>query len=124
MKHVLVPAPVVIQHRKSAPSGTSSEPMTMHDFVMDTICTSTAIGKGIDGVKRVRKLDRGFADKAPGDIVAIEDADYKAVMEVISQIQWSRPDIGAQLLPMLEAWEDAEKHDEEWRRKQNVKAVD
>jgi hypothetical protein len=113
MKYVVVAAPITVRPRQS-----TGQPgvVTMHEFIMDSICSAPAIGKGIDGAKRVRKLDKAFSS---GDaIVGIEDADYKVVMAVANDIPWARPDLGMQLLPFMEALEEAEKHDEEWRRQQ------
>lgn len=131
MKNVVIPEPIVFTVKGGARAtalidGSLKEipTVTMYDFVMDSICSSANIGNGIEGAKRVRKLDRAFEDAKPGDVVGVEDADYKVVMEVISKIQWARPALAAQLLPLLEAWEVAEKQDEEWRKKQNLKVVE
>jgi hypothetical protein len=90
--------------------------MTMHDFVVDQICRVPAIGKGLDGARRVRKLDIAFAGAAPGELVGVEDADWVAVTGVLQGFDWSNPLLGAQLLPLMEAFEDARTHDEAWRK--------
>lgn len=129
MKNVVVPPSVTFVNKDGTPAtvtgqdGKPQNTVSMYDFVMDSVCASPEIGKGIEGVKRVRKLQRAFEDTKPGDIVGIEDADYTVAMKVIENIQWARPIIAMQLLPMMEAWENAAKQDEDWKKNNNLKSV-
>lgn len=122
MKYVVVPDPITFKGKDgqsvevNTPEGGMKSTFAMYDFIMDNVCSSQDIGKGMEGMKRVRKLQRIFEDSVPGDLVGIEDADYTVVMKVVEGIQWVRPLLGVQLLPLMEALEDAAKHDEEWKK--------
>lgn len=148
MKFVVVPEPVAVADKRTGkpilralPGSDPAEladshkraaclvPMvvTMRDFIYDYVLTSSEIGKGGEGARRVRKLEVAFADSKPGTIVGVEDDDYKIVCRILDNLEWL-PQFAphsAQLLPFFEAWDDAKKQDEAWARKheEGLKAV-
>lgn len=130
MKYVLVPPPVhIMNHRFKQPlmqtvEGKNPQPMiiSMFTFVVDYICGSEAVGKGVEAARVINKLQSAFLDVEPGELVGVEDADYKVAMACIGSINWTaqfQPFCG-QLLPLIEAWEDAAKQDETWKKNQTA----
>jgi hypothetical protein len=117
MKFVLVMDPIQLRNSKTkepmllrGQNGELSElpPITHHDFNMDYVCSQAGFGKGgVEGVRRVNKINALFIDAKPGEYVAVEDADYAAVLKTVNEIEWTQPLIGAQLVPFMDAWEKA-----------------
>lgn len=62
------------------------------------------IGIGYDGNRRISKLDRAFGEAQPGDVVAVEDADWKIVKKIIEERAWTPPSFGACFISFEEAW--------------------
>jgi len=122
MKYVIVSDPVKLVH-----PATKQPLETLADstwFLNNHVLHSPLIGKGIEGLRRVQKLEAKFASVVPGDVVGIEDADYKIIVDILDATVWDIPRLGVQALPYFEAWEAADKQDDEWKRKQNIKAVE
>lgn len=65
------------------------------------------IGRGYEGNKRARKLDEAFKDALPGDVVAIEDEDFKTVKKIIEERIWPNSSFGMQFSLIEEAWMEA-----------------
>ena len=127
MKYFVVPEPVTLLntitkkpmvHGKDHPEEGQPVQITAHRFLLDNVLSSKDIGKGVEGIRRVRKLDMAFEDVKPGDLVGVEDADYTTVMKIMSEMEFGSPLHAAQLLPFFEAWETTAKQDEKWKRDQ------
>lgn len=116
MKYVKVPVPVQLVNpqtkrpiKQAKEDGTTSDmdPMTAHAFLVNYVLGQQTIGKGVDGIRRVVKLDRAFDGCKPGDVVGVEDADYAVVLEILKTMELGSPVVMAQLLPFFESWETA-----------------
>jgi hypothetical protein len=98
------------------------EPVSLHRYLMIFIINETEteesrgnqpgrqipkIGIGYEGDKRIAKLDRLFEKTEPGQVVAVEDADWQAVKHIIEKKLWVPKQIGGQLFPISEAWMEA-----------------
>jgi len=132
MKYFVVPEPVKLvntltkqpmMYSGDHPSAGSPVEITAHRFLLDNILSSKEIGKGVEGVRRVRKMDMVFEDAKVGDLVCVEDADYAVVMKIIGEMEFASPLHAAQLLPFFDAWEETAKHDEKWKREQTLKSI-
>jgi hypothetical protein len=132
MKYFVVPEPISmlntvtkkpLTYGKDHPQEGENVIISAHRFILDNICANKDIGKGVEAIRRVRKLDMALEDTKAGDIVGIEDADYTVIMKIMSEMEFQSPVHAAQLLPFFEAWENTAKQDEEWKKKQNLKAV-
>lgn len=74
-----------------------------------------------DGLRRVTKLLRAFESCKEGDVIGVEDADYKAARAAVDALDWGPfAQFAPQVLPMIEAWEAAEKQDDEWKKKHDA----
>ena len=131
MKHIVVPADIILHARNGERVMAVDEnknrkpydPIVFGVFLFDAVCNSPHLGKGSEAARRVRKLEKLLLEAKYGDIIAIEDADYKVVEQVITEIAWPYPALSGQFLPFIEAIEAAAKQDDDWRKKQNMKAV-
>jgi hypothetical protein len=65
------------------------------------------IGRGYEGNKRTRKLDRLFEKCRGGEVIGVEDADYKAVRRIIEEKSWPSATFGSQFADFEEAWMNA-----------------
>jgi hypothetical protein len=129
MKYVIVPAvvapkvngkPVVIGME---PSSDGKEPtpvflteVSVHRYLMMFIVDTEErsadgrtpgapkIGIGYDGNRRIVRLDRSFGEAKPGDVVAVEDADWIKVKKIIEEKTWTPPSFGACFISFEEAW--------------------
>lgn len=133
MKFFVVPEPVALvntitkeplKYGADHPQKGEAIVVSAHRFLTDNVLSSTKIGKGVDAIRRIQKLDSAFETASPGDLVGIEDADYTVVKEILNTMEFASPLIAAQLSPFFEAWESAQNQGEEWKRKQTVKAVE
>lgn len=132
MHYVTVPAPVQLRtidkkpYREQDPDSPNDptktvelKPVTMHRYLMLYIVNEAhppgekgqpgdlKIGKGYEGNKRTSKLDRAFEAAQPGDIIAVEDEDWRKVKAIIEERYWPMPSVGAQLIDMEDAWVSA-----------------
>jgi hypothetical protein len=132
MKYVVIPEPVTLINKitgkpivydPSHPQKGEPAIFTMHRWLCDNVLAAQEIGKGIEGIRRVRKLDMAFENSKPGDLVGVEDADYAAAWKIIENMSLANALVASQLFSFYEAWEVAAKQDEEWKRTQALKAV-
>lgn len=129
MHYVTVPAPVTLRtidkkpYREQDPDYPSDptklidmKPVTMHRYLMAYVVNEVAlptkegeradpkIGRGYEGNKRIAKLDRLFEKAEPGDVIAVEDEDWRKVRAIIEERHWPLPSFGALLVSFEEAW--------------------
>jgi len=139
MKYVIVPPDVTIMNKATGKPVRAIDGDTEKDFVVSMqffveryISTSSKLLRfrpdeaSGEGLRRVAKLLRVFEGGKPGDVIGIEDADYKAARAAVDALDWSAlglAGVAPQLLPMVEAWEAAEKQDDEWKRKRDEATV-
>ena len=125
MKYVVVPENVYFRYDGQPVHDQNGKPVVWsHEkFVSEFICTSPTMNRGGgDGLRRVVKMLRLFESAKAGDVIGIEDADYKVARSVVDSIEWPAPIMrfAHQMLPHVEAWEHAEKHDEAWKKEYDV----
>jgi hypothetical protein len=137
MKYVIVPPDITIMNRSTGKAVQAIDGnvekdfvFTMSFFVERYIIVSSRVLRARpdeptgDGLRRALKLQRAFENCAPGQVIGVEDADYKAVRAAVDNIDWppAFAPFAPQVLPMIEAWEAAEKQDDEWKRKRDAEA--
>lgn len=107
-----VPRPWVISHE---------------EFVLDILCGSPIILKNGEGdgpsagMQRQRRIQTAFKDSQPGSAIEVSEADCVVVIDAIKQLDWA-PEFrryAAQILPHVQAWEDALIQDEAWKSKRD-----
>jgi hypothetical protein len=126
MHYVTVPSPVVLRtidkkaYRENDPDDPTKtiemKPVTMHRYLMAYVvnevhppenqnsAAKAKIGSGYEGDKRIAKLDRLFENAKPGDVVAVEDEDWRKVRAIIEEKVWGLPTFGALLINFSDAW--------------------
>jgi len=127
MKWIVVPAPMTPRTTDGKPffsqdedgSKTEIGEVTLHRYLMEYLVNESIIvkdaatgqlarelkiGRGYEGNKRTRKLDRLFDAAKPGQAVAVEDEDYKAIRRIIEEKQWASATFGSQFADFEEAW--------------------
>lgn len=130
MKYVVVPGDVEIIDRKSfKPVIADGAPFVFRhgDFIVDNICSNPLFGKmGVRGIRLQMKLIEKFEKCSPGDVVAIEDADYDKVMPAFESIQWHEAFVRylPQVIAHVEAWEKAKQQDDKWLKARSIRDVD
>lgn len=130
MHYVVVPKDVQIINKKTnevvkTPSRTSDSelvPLVMKhsDFVVEHVTSHPDFSKGgAEGLRRKKRVENAFIDCKPGDVIGIEAADFKIAKPLFDKIEWHPQFVrfSDQMLPHFEAWEVAEKQDEEWFKK-------
>lgn len=136
MKYVIVPADVpIVDKRTNEPikgqdpvDPTKSEPLVMKhsDFVINNICFHADFSKGgAEGLRRKKRVEDKFINCKPGDVVGVEESDFKVGRPLLDKVEW-HPQFtrfADQMLPHFEAWEAAEKQDEEWKKKYDAELV-
>lgn len=94
--------------------------ISMEQFVYHNICSHPDIpAGGGNGARRKRKIEDLFDNCKPGDVIGIEDADYQIARNVVDHLTWA-PHFARyadQMLPLIEAWEVADKQDGAWKKK-------
>ena len=132
MKYVVVPEAVAIvnfitkeplKYDQNHPQRGENVAISMHKFLNDNILSSPKIGKGLEALRRVMKIDSAFENTVGGDIVGIEDADYVAVQAIVHEMEFSDTRLAVQMLPFFEALESAASQTEDWKKKQTLKAM-
>jgi hypothetical protein len=134
MKYVIIPEDVALMNRRTGKpiqvvrqdgEKPSDWVFTHEEFVLDHVCSDPRISAGGgDGARRLRKIEEAFLGCKPGDEIGVEDADYRVVMMVVGTLSWG-PQFArhaAQLLPHIEAWEVADKQNDQWKRKREEEA--
>ena len=130
MKLVTVPAPIVPRTIDGKPfviseedgSKTEMGEVSMHRYLISYVVNETSIvkdgatdqfvrelkiGRGYEGNKRARKLDKSFEGAATGSAVRVEDADWKVVKKIIEEKQWPSATFGSQFVDFEDAWMNA-----------------
>lgn len=128
MRYVTVPAPVTpttqdkkpLKMRDEDNNLTEMGEVSMHRYLMTFIVNETVkpptreepnpdakIGKGREGNKRITRLDNAFENAKPGDVVAVEEADWEKVKKIAEEKNWSPASFGAFFTPFEDAWFDA-----------------
>lgn len=134
MKYVVVPEDVVLMLANKPlivtdREGKETQVVWSHEkFVAEYICTNPQLNRPSSGtvsgdaLRRVVKLLRLFDGAKPGDVIGVEDEDFKKVRAVVDAIEWTEHMMrfAHQMLPHIEAWEHAEKHDEAWKKEYDV----
>lgn len=79
----------------------------------------TMVRGGGSALRRVIKMMALFDDVEPADVIGVEDDDYRLARTAIDDIQWPPGMVrwAYQLLPFIEAWEQAKDQDEAWKKK-------
>lgn len=129
MKHIVIPETITLFSRNGERVMSVDEnknrkpydPVVFGPFLFDQVCASSHVGRGGEAARRVRKLEKLLLDAKPGDVVAIEDTDYKVIERVIAEVEWPHAALSSQFLPFIEAIEDAAKQDEAWKRTRDEK---
>lgn len=136
MKYVVVPEDIAIVDRRNGnrpiilkrSEEEEGEPYVIkfRDFVLTNIVDSPAMVRGGgEGIRRARKIEALFQDARPGDVVGVEDADYRIIRNIVDHIEWS-PTFArhaTQIEPFIAAWEAAERQDDKWKRKRDAEAA-
>ena len=130
MKWITVPAPMTPRTIEGKPfisqddDGSKVEvgEITLHKYLMHFIVNEAdivkdertgqlarelKIGRGYEGNKRTRKLDRLFDHAKPGQTIGVEDEDYKAIRQIIEEKSWPSATFGSQFADFEEAWMEA-----------------
>lgn len=128
MHYVVVPADVTVTNKRTGEvvkyaDGDERKDLvvTMPFFFEQYIVNSSELTKGVttgEGLRRIMKLTALFEDAKAGDVIGVEDADFKAVRKAVDAIQFPPAFqlYASQMLPFVQAWEDAEKQNEEWKK--------
>lgn len=128
MKHLIVPEPVHIVDRAGKPvSGKLTADSEYGELVVDLLSFYDVISEhpsmvkgGADAIRRVLALRELIAENpTPGTIIPIREEDYRPVDFAIKSFDFS-PGFSRyvpQLLPIVEAWENADKQDSSWKKK-------
>lgn len=133
MKYVIIPKSVNIVDRTGNPvnikRGDLSVPwlFSHEDFVLDSLCASPemSVGGG-DGMRRQRKIEQAFTGCKEGDVIGVEDADFKIALAICGVLKWSEvvAKYATQFLPHAEAWEAAVKQDDAWKKKYDAEKAE
>ncbi len=107
MRYVDIPAPVQACNREGVPY--KDAPInTAWTVVRDLVVLSGSplFGKGLEAVRREKKLKRALEKAKEGTQAGIEDADWQAVWDVLKDYDWKpgQMELMAQLDEFLEAW--------------------
>lgn len=129
MKYVVVPETIAIMNKDKPQlvikeQGAEPEPfiITHEDFVFDNIVASADLSKsGGEGARRHRKIVKAFEGCKAGDVIGVEDADFKVARTIIDNLNFNSAMARyvSQLLPHIEAWEAADKQDDAWKKKRD-----
>jgi hypothetical protein len=132
MRYVIVPSDVHIVDRQGRPVeikiNDQQQPWIIkhEDFVFENITSNEklVVGGG-EGVRRQRKIRKAFEECKVGDIIGIEDADFKIARFVLDNLVWHSQfaRYAEQMLPHIEAWENADRQNDEWKKKQALVSV-
>ena len=131
MRHVIVPEPVTIVDPRTkepvlaaqdAEGKLPPKPFVInHDrFISDHICAVPEfVNGGVKALRRALKITEAFEGCKPGDVIAVEDADYEEAVKMLADIKWAPAfaRFAVQMLPHLEAWEAAKDQDIAWKRR-------
>lgn len=130
MKYVIIPEDVTIVDRRNGnkpvimkknPDDEGAPWVLKHeDFVMTNIVDSpTMVKGGGEGLRRARKIEKKFENCQPGDVIGVEDADYRIIRGIIDSIEWAPhfARYATQIASHVEAWENADKQDDAWKKK-------
>lgn len=131
MRYITVQEPITLRDEDGRPftevdhddktKTIDQKPVTHHAFLMRWVVSEgritpgdpatrsvvPKIGAGYEGFKRTGKIDRAFAKAKPGEVVAIEDEDWKVVKAILEEHERLTPLAGAQLMPFFVAWIEA-----------------
>ncbi len=124
MKHVIIPATIIPVDKDGARlkqqdprtgavlkdkdgKDLLAEPITMFTFLCDFALVNPDLGLGGVGLRRRDRLKTAFRAAKEGDEVVVDDGDWEVVQKIFENIRWGNPDLAAQQLPVLTAWEKA-----------------
>lgn len=128
MRYVVVPADVQFVDRKSGkpihvknPETGETRPWTYShtDFVLDALCSSPHFGQlGARGIRLQVKLIEKFEKCVAGEVIGLETTDYELLVPALDKLPWREDFVRylPQILPHIEAWEQAAKQDEVWMK--------
>lgn len=78
------------------------------------------IGKGYECALRVANLHDAFSGAQFGQLVGVEEADWKVIDKIIDEREWSNPTVAGQLAPFCRAWRAGASQNEEWKKKRDA----
>lgn len=104
MRFIVIPPPITIKIE-----GQSDTEWAFHRLLSEWLSNAKYFGDNAASLRMGAKIEALFAGRKAGEWVAVEDTDYQRLHMAVEESAYNVPAIARQLLPFLDAVNDAKK---------------